>query len=148
MTQLSEHFALEELTITQVRGASNEPTSKILETLKLTAGKMERVREILGQPIIVTSGYRSPLVNKIVGGSMYSAHMSGEAVDFVCPNFGTPLQVCRELTDKRHGLEFDQIIEEEGRWVHISFSSQMRGELLTKTTGGYVVGLKSSRVSA
>ena len=144
MTQLSDHFSLEELTTTQVRGASNEPSSKILETLTDTAKRMERVREILGQPIIVTSGYRSPLVNKIVGGSMYSAHMTGHAVDFICPKFGDPLKVCRELTDKRHDLEWDQVIE-EGAWVHISFGAQMRGEVLTKTKGGYVVGLKTAR---
>lgn len=148
MTQLSEHFSLEELTITQVRGASNEPTRAVLEVLGDTARRMERVREILGNPIIVTSGYRSPLVNKIVGGSPYSAHMSGHAVDFVCPKFGPPLKVCQELTDKRHNLEFDQIIEEESRWIHISFKEPLRGELLTRVNGGYVVGLKSARATA
>jgi len=142
---LSDHFTLEELTVTQVRGVSNEPTSNVLETLKSTAWRMEKVRAILNQPIIVTSGYRSPLVNKIVGGSMSSAHMTGHAVDFICPKFGTPLQICKELSDKRHGLEFDQIIEEEGRWVHISFKEPLRGEVLTRTNGGYIVGLKTAR---
>lgn len=148
MTQLSPHFTLAELTVTQVRGVINDPTAAVLETLKATAEKMERVRAILGHPIIVTSGYRSALVNKIVGGSMSSAHMTGHAVDFICPQFGPPLAICKELADKRHDLAFDQLIEEEGRWVHISFKEPLRGELLTRTNGGYIVGLKSARATA
>jgi putative chitinase len=136
------------MTTTQVRGVSNEPTPKIAEALRATAARMERVRAILGHPVIVTSGYRSATVNKAVGGSMNSAHMTGHAVDFICPKFGTPLAICKELSDKRHDLEFDQLIEEEGRWVHISFKEPMRGEVLTRTNGGYVVGLKSARATA
>lgn len=141
-TKLSEHFTLEELTVTQVRDVSNQPSARtVLEALKHTAEMMEQVRQLLGaKPIIVTSGYRSSLVNKIVGGSMTSAHMTGHAVDFICPGFGTPEQVALAIRDS--AIRFDQLIFEE-TWVHLSFAPAMRGEVMTKRRhGSYVSGIK------
>ena len=87
--KLSEFFTLEEMTITQVRSVGNVPNALKLENLTRTAMKMDHIRRLLGRPIIVSSGYRSPEVNKIVGGSQTSDHMQGLAVDFICPGFGT-----------------------------------------------------------
>lgn len=140
--QLSPHFTLEEMTVTQVRGASNNVPLSLLPVIKDTALRMEEVRSLLGNaPITVTSGYRSPFVNKIVGGSITSAHMSGRAVDFIAPSFGTPLEVAKAISAS--AIAFDQLIWEEETWVHISFDPKMRREVLTKRPhGGYIAGLK------
>jgi hypothetical protein len=82
---------------------------------------MEVVKEILGgKGVRVNSWYRSAAVNKAVGGSKNSSHMRGEAVDFICPRFGTPYDVAKELEKHRAELRFDQLIYEH-TWVHISF---------------------------
>lgn len=129
--QLSDHFSLEELVATSVRTADNIPSSQVIEILTETAHKMEAVRALLGHPIIVTSGYRSAEVNRIVGGVPDSAHITGHAVDFICPEFGTPLEVARAIHES--SIDFDQLIREYG-WVHLSFDPKMRNETLTKTS--------------
>ncbi len=131
--RLSDHFSLAELTVSATaarRGISNVPPPLVIDTLILTADRMEKVRALLGdKPIIVLSGYRSPAVNAAVGGSKSSAHMTGHAVDFICPRFGTPAQVAAHLA--KHLTGFDQLIEEFGDWVHVGFGPGRRGEKLT-----------------
>lgn len=147
-TKLSAHFALEELTVSAEgarRGLKNVPTGTALSTLTDTAARMEEVRAMLGnKPIIVLSGYRSPAVNAAVGGSKSSAHMTGHAVDFICPGFGTPAQVASHLAKNLKG--FDQIIEEFGNWVHVGFGPGQRAQLLTarkvKGVTNYSAGIK------
>ena len=58
-----------------------------------------------------------------------SAHRTGHAVDFVCPEFGTPAQVAAHLA--KHLPKFDQLIEEFGGWVHIGFGPGQRMQKLT-----------------
>lgn len=131
--RLSDHFSLAELTVSATaarRGISNVPPPLVIDTLILTADRMEKVRALLGdKPIIVLSGYRSPAVNAAVGGSKSSAHMTGHAVDFICPRFGTPAQVAAHLA--KHLTGFDQLIEEFGEWVHVGFGPGRRGQKLT-----------------
>lgn len=133
MTQLSAHFSLAELTASNTaarKGIPNIAPPEIVDTLILTADRMEKVRALLGnKPIRVLSGYRSPAVNKAVGGSKSSAHMTGHAVDFTCDGFGTPAQVAKWLS--QHLTAYDQIIEEFGQWVHIGFGPGRRMQLLT-----------------
>ncbi|MFN3513931.1 MAG: D-Ala-D-Ala carboxypeptidase family metallohydrolase [Phenylobacterium sp.] len=140
-TWLSPHFTLEELTATQQRGLDNTPSAQVTANLRATAERMEAVRELLGgHPILVSSGYRSPAVNRAVGGAVRSAHLTGQAVDFVCHRFGTPKAICRKLADSP--LAFDQLIE-EGTWVHVSFDPRLRRQVLTKARGGgYHTGLR------
>jgi len=139
MTYLSPHFSLAELTITQQRHLNNTPPDWVLENLQNTAEQMERVRALLGKPIVVSSGYRSPAVNKAVGGSVTSAHTQGYAVDFICPGFGDPLAVCKAIAAS--DIRFDQLIEELGRWVHVSFEPRLRGQIKTYRAGVYRLGL-------
>lgn len=125
--KLTEHFTLDELIITDVRGMDNTPSAEVLSNLYLTAVDMEEVRRILGNPITIRSGYRSKAVNTAVGGSQTSAHCDGWAVDFICPHFGSPLDVAKKLETV---ILYDQLIY-EGTWVHISFDPRMRKQVLT-----------------
>ncbi len=140
---MSPHFSLDELTFSayaERHGIDNTPPAKVLANLQRLAFGLERVRELLGQPIHVESGYRSPILNGWVGGSKKSAHMQGYAADFKCPGFGSPLHVCRAIRDS--DIEFDQIINEM-TWIHLSFDPQNRCECLTKKNAfaPYVKGL-------
>lgn len=128
---LSPHFTLAELTVSETaarRGMDNDPPPEVIERLKHTALGLEAVRIRLGTPIIVSSGYRSPELNVAVGGSKNSDHTRGDAADFICPGFGAPSTIVSVLKDS--GIQFDQLIEEFGRWVHISFGPRMRGQVL------------------
>lgn len=139
-TWLSPNFALEEMIATQHRQLDNWPPPEVLGNLRQTAERMEQVRRLLGDRIItISSGYRSPAVNKAVGGARTSAHLQGRAVDFCCFAFGDPQEVCEVIAGSR--LIFDQLIE-EGSWVHVSFDPRSRRQVLTKAPGGgYQKGL-------
>lgn len=139
---MSRYFTLAEMTVSETaarKGLDNTPTGEALENLKRTMLQMDRIRAALGKPIVVTSGYRSPAVNKAVGGSATSAHCKGLAVDFTCPGFGTPLEVAKAVAAL--GIEFDQLIHEYGTWVHIGFAEKPRRQLLTINRSGTRVGL-------
>jgi zinc D-Ala-D-Ala carboxypeptidase len=129
MTQLTPHFSLEEMTDSQTaarKGLTNvpPPSSQEWKNLHRTANVMEEVRTILGdKPILISSGYRSPAVNKAVGGSSSSAHMHGLAVDFSCPGFGSPLTICKTLEPHMKTLGIDQLIHEFNTWVHLGLRS-------------------------
>lgn len=141
--QLTKHFHLDEFTESQTasrKGIKNEPSDEQIANLTKVAVALEHVREILGnRPVTISSGYRCRELNKAVGGSKTSDHMDGYAVDFICPGFGKPIDICRALV--KAGLKFDQLIE-EGTWVHLSVSPRMRGEVLTMRNGSYFKGLR------
>ena len=139
--KLSDFFTLEEFVTSQTatrKGIDNTPPPEVIDRLKATAAKLELVRAFLGKPLLISSGYRSPALNKAIGGAANSAHVLGYAADFICPGYGDPLAVCKAI--KASGLKFDQVIE-EGTWVHLSFDPRMRGQILTKSGKGYTAGL-------
>ncbi|HEX3463290.1 MAG TPA: D-Ala-D-Ala carboxypeptidase family metallohydrolase [Candidatus Elarobacter sp.] len=142
--QLSPNFTLEELTVTNT-GLANTPTAAEIEVLRTLAAFMEKVRTALnGRPISVNSAFRSAAVNAAVGGVPNSAHRLGFAVDFVCPQFGTPYQICLALdaAEKAGKIKFDQLIQ-EGTWTHISRDPQLRGQRLTLIgPGQYAAGIQ------
>ncbi len=144
MKQITEHFTLDELTVTNT-GLPNQPNSTQLSRLVSTAHQMELVRTVLGKPIRVNSGFRSAAVNKAVGGSPTSAHALGYAVDFVSPSYGNTKAICQAII--KAGIKFDQLILERpdiaGSWVHISFDPRMRGQVLTYIGGKYLTGLRA-----
>ncbi|MDR7332253.1 D-Ala-D-Ala carboxypeptidase family metallohydrolase [Roseateles asaccharophilus] len=145
MTQLSPNFSLAEFIRSDTAERyklDNTPPPEVQARLQRTAELMERVRELLGgRAIHINSGYRGPAVNKAVGGVDSSAHTQGWAVDFVCPDFGTPFKVCEELVAS--DLLFDQLIHEYGRWTHLSFAPAMRRQPLSIASAaqGYVKGI-------
>lgn len=130
---LSTHFTLAEATFSQTgkdKGIDNAPTFEELRNIKEAALGMEHVRSILGNNgIRVSSWFRCVKLNKAVGGSPTSAHVQGYAIDFTCPKFGTPKEICIAL--KKAGIKVDQLIQEYHSWVHISFEPRMRDQYLT-----------------
>ncbi len=135
MPQLTDHFTLEELTFssTAVRNnLDNTPSLEIVAHLTTLAIGLEQVRALLGAPMHIDSGYRCAALNAAVGGSSKSAHMEGYAADFICPQFGTPLEIVKAI--EASDILFDKCIQ-EGCWVHISFNPKARRVLLTAHFG-------------
>ena len=82
-TKISKYFTLEEMVFSQTaarRGIDNSPCTGVIPVITSTACKMDKVRKLLGHPVIVSSGYRSPELNAAIGGSPSSSHVKGEAV--------------------------------------------------------------------
>lgn len=120
---LTEHFTLEELceSDTAIRkGIDNIPDANIIACLQLLAPGLERVRAVLGVPMRINSGYRSPKLNAAVGGAKSSAHVLGLAADFTAPMYGDPRDVCHAIMEHSEIIGFDKLIY-EGTWVHVSF---------------------------
>ncbi len=141
--QLSPHFSLTELTVTDT-GLDNTPDAMMEATLVTLAVFLEKVRAVLGSnPVLVDSAYRSPAVNAADGGVSDSAHLLGYAADITCPAFGTPFEVAQALdrADQVGTIRFDQLIYEQ-TWVHISRDPQLRGDRLTLIgEGSYTSGI-------
>ena len=147
--KISEHFTLEELSFSETAsrcGLENIPNAGATANLERIAAFMEKIRTLLGnRPIVVHSGYRSPQVNTVVGGVITSAHCRGLACDFVCPTFGTPVDVALAIV--RSELVYDQLILEDG-WVHVSLPEDgliSRRQGLTKASreATYEAGIRS-----
>lgn len=142
--QLSPHLSLAQLACSETaaqRGIDNTPPPDVMENLKRLAAGLEEVQALLGAPLEISSGYRCAALNEAVGGSRDSQHVLGLAADFVCPEFGNPLEIAHAI--QRSDIDFDQCILEFGRWVHLSFSLLPRGRLLTiyDMNEGYLAGL-------
>jgi len=141
MTPLSAHFSLEEATTSQTAsrlGIDNDPTLDVVLNMKQAALGMELVRQLLGQPIHINSWYRCPELNKAVGSKPTSDHITGFAVDFTCPTFGTPEKIVREIL--KSNIDFKQVILEfvtptGGGWVHIAFNGMQRQALVINKDG-------------
>lgn len=128
---LSAHFTLAELIASDTairKGIDNTPPADVLARLGVLAEGLERVRAVLAVPMHINSGYRCPALNRAIGSAPGSAHVKGDAADFVAPDFGNPRAVAKAIAES--GIAFDQLIQ-EGAWVHISFAPAMRREVLT-----------------
>lgn len=142
-------FTYAELTASSTalrKGISNTPPPAQYERLKLTSARLARIQQLLGgHAMPITSGYRSPELNALVGGSKNSAHCDGDAADFTCPAFGTPLVVATAISMLVAMEDIDQLIHEYGGWVHVSFGPRKRGQLLTIDQKGTREGLLPCR---
>lgn len=84
--RLSSNFTLAEFEHTSVSIRNNVPDSFILENLRYGVTHiLQPLRDALGVPVVVSSGYRCAAVNAAVGGVPNSQHIYGEAVDVVVP---------------------------------------------------------------
>lgn len=98
---------------------NNTPNLIALDNmLELIFYVLQPLRIKLGKPIIITSGYRCPKLNQLVGGVKNSQHLEGKAVDIVVKGMSPNDLIAFIL---KSGIEFDQLINEK-TWVHISFS--------------------------
>jgi zinc D-Ala-D-Ala carboxypeptidase len=102
-------------------GITNIPPEMYLQNGIILADKMQEVRDLLGKPIKINSGYRSPEVNKMVGSKPTSQHRLFQACDFVS-DFGTPEEIVLFL--KKEKVEVDQCLIEFGSWVHLSIKKE------------------------
>lgn len=117
--RLSAHFTVAELTFsdTAIRhGLDNTPSPTALAALRVLVTTILEPARLACGPIRVNSGYRSGDVNKLVGGSMRSQHMRGEAADIV-PLAVTLQELYRWLYVH---TPFDQLIWEYSTWIHVS----------------------------
>ena len=135
--KLSEHFTLAEMTKTSVKtNDGNIPSRVHIENLKRLCGWLERLRQRCNlnkkekiknkdEPIIINSGYRSPQVNKAVGGAPGSNHLTGCAVDIRCKGIEQAIRYAFILLDisEESGEPFDELLIEKSAksvWVHFA----------------------------
>lgn len=140
--QLTPNFSLDELTRTST-GLPNVPNrSERAALLALADHILQPLRDALEEPVRVTSAFRSAAVNRAVGGVPGSQHRSGQAADIQVTGM-TSLALARRIVAL--GLPFDQLIEEYGQWVHVSYSPLHRRQQLTAARRGgatrYVQGV-------
>ena len=121
---MGRYFSIAELCVSdtaKARGVDNTPPPQVAVKLTTLIGKLlDPVREAWGKPIRVNSGFRSPVLNRIVGGKPNSQHLMGEAVDITA---GSPAANKRLFAlIKNGGFEFDQLIDERNlTWIHVSY---------------------------
>ncbi|MEG1040030.1 MAG: D-Ala-D-Ala carboxypeptidase family metallohydrolase [Pseudomonas sp.] len=140
---LSEHFTLAEMTVSQSAARSNidnTPDANSVNNLRRLCALLEQVRLLIGRPVLVTSGYRCAALNRMVGGAPRSAHVQGLAADINVSGL-TPAALARRLADS--ALMFDQLILEFDSWVHLGLAEGAeRRQILTIRKGtGYLPGL-------
>lgn len=130
---MTTHFTYEELTRSSYaikNNLANIPNNQQIIRLKLGALKLEKIREKAGNiPIYVTSGYRSPLVNKGVGGVENSDHLKGYAFDIHAGNKLSVNELAKII--KEMYLSFDQLIIYNS-FIHISFNPRYRNQVIYK----------------
>ena len=136
---LSPHFTLEEFqrsSVAAAHGIDNAIPVQYIPTLQqLCRTILEPLREFAGQPIIISSGYRSPTLNIKVGGVYASQHTLGEAADIYLPKTEytswvdgqrhTDMEIAHHwFTFLKDHTDFDQLILETKNgldyWIHVS----------------------------
>lgn len=119
MDRPSPHFTWAEL---------QAPSPHLIANIARLAATLETIREAVGSPVIVTSGYRTKAHNKAVGGSPSSDHPNGLAADITVPGYSS-----RDLANRARsallasGASWDQIIwYASDRHVHVGIGHRMR----------------------
>lgn len=128
-----KYFTIKELcksaTASQ-KGINNSPNSEVIKNLELlVANVLDPLREKYGKPITVNGAYRCPELNKAVGGSKTSQHMTGQAADITVGSPDSNKKLFNLIIEM--DLPFDQLIDEKNfRWIHVSYSNKHRKQIL------------------
>ena len=124
-----KNFKLSEFFVSSTadkNGIKNEPSLDARATIErninlLVDSVLDPIRDKFCAPVIITSGYRCPQVNKLVGGANNSQHMSGCAADFHIKGF-TYLMMRQVFLNIYDTLEFDQLIYYRSKnIIHVSY---------------------------
>ena len=145
--QLSKNFWLSEFVTSQTAERmrlDNTPTTDVINNLKMLCDRvLQPIRDHYNLPVIISSGYRSPAVNRAVGGSTRSQHQFGQAADFEIPSVDN-YQLAKWI---EQNYNYDQLILEfytggNSGWVHVGYSPRHLNQELTINQFGTYQGLK------
>jgi zinc D-Ala-D-Ala carboxypeptidase len=144
MGDLTKNFSLDEFLVSSTAaagGIANTPTKEHLRRIRtITAPGIQLVRDLVARAMVLTSGYRNPEVNALVGGVPTSDHAEAYAVDCRAAGlsaFGLARLIAEHMQPggKLYG-KIDQLILETSRSVvHISFAPRRRGQIMTQRGG-------------
>lgn len=123
---LTQNFTINELTYSVTANANkidNRPSVQVIANLKaLCENVLQPLRNYLGCPVKITSGFRCAVLNKKIGGAINSQHCVGQAADFIVPQ--------KNLKDVynyiKYNLPYDQLLYEynkSDKWIHVSYRS-------------------------
>jgi hypothetical protein len=137
-TQISKNFTLEELCASSTAKAykiANVPGKQEICCLcALVHHVLQPLRDYIGKPISLSSGYRCPVLNAKVGGVSTSQHMKGQAADI---NIKGDMKTGKEWFEFiKKNLTFDQLIWEHSKsgtyWIHVSYrpDGKNRGQVI------------------
>jgi uncharacterized protein YcbK (DUF882 family) len=152
---MTPNFTLSEFTRSEVatrRAINNCLPDELLPVANATLEMMERIRAHLSKlagkdvPVRITSGYRSPALNVLVGSASTSDHPRACAVDFEADSFGVPTEICKALAPVVSVLGIGQLINEypdRNGWCHVStrLPAQAINRVLTITRAGTQAGI-------
>jgi len=151
--QVGRFFSWAEMTASATAsrlGLDNTPPPEAQRALALlVAAVLDPLRQAVGRPVRITSGYRAPAVNRAVSGSPTSQHMLGQAADIKVPGLSAEALATVIV---RLGLPVDQVIwyaPERGGHVHVSFTDTRpnRGQALHAPAGGGYTAWAPARAS-
>lgn len=138
--KLSNNFKLNELiysSTAEANGINNYPSNREKDNLiRLCVNVLQPIRHLWGKPIYINSGYRNPILNRLVGGSNTSAHMEGCAADITVGNKEDNKKLFEliKFLHQEGDIEFDQLISEKDcQWIHIGIkpiNEKMRNQIL------------------
>lgn len=136
--KLSDHFSWSEMCVdTRYWGKRypNLPGEKEQENIRnLVTNVLEPIREIIGKPMVITSGFRNQQNNFLVGGVRTSQHLKGEAADFYVKDLSS-VRILRTILESDMKIPFDQLICYQAKnFIHVSYTTgrENRGEILYK----------------
>lgn len=129
---LTDHFTLAEMCASQTadrEGIANNPNDSEISNLTVLCHGLEMIRTLVGQPLMISSGFRCLALNTAVGSKPTSQHVLGQASDVICPGYGDPKSLLKAVMTAK--LPYDQAILEFYQpatwstpargWLHISF---------------------------
>jgi zinc D-Ala-D-Ala carboxypeptidase len=150
-TYKARHFKFSELSdsdIAERHGLDNTIPPFLMDRAFVVLEKMDMIRDLIGQPIHITSGYRSPLVNKEAGSGATSDHRKMLAVDFKVKGV-SPYIICKMLIPKMEAIGIYQIIREfntpgtTSGWTHVGFNPETKeiNRIITINRLGTFIGI-------